>query len=61
MRLGDGLRERIVRDAQATSVPLGLIQLFFQVQWKRKGAGTLSLSDYEQLVGDAGSCPIPGR
>jgi len=54
MRLGDGLRERIVRDAQATSVPLGLIQLFFQVQWKRKGAGTLSLSDYEQLVGDSG-------
>lgn len=54
MRLGDGLRERIVRDAQATSVPLGLIQLFFQVQWKRKGAGTLSLSEYEQIVGDAG-------
>lgn len=54
IRLAEGLPDRIVKDALATSVPLGLLQLFFQLLWRRRGSGPLSLTDYEQMVGSSG-------
>lgn len=54
IRLAEGLPDRIVKDALATSVPLGLLHLFFQLLWRRRGSGPLSLADYEQMVGSAG-------
>ena len=54
VQLAEGLRARIVKDALATRVPLGLIHLFFQLLWNRRGSGPLSLTDYEQLAGSDG-------
>lgn len=51
IRLGEGLRDRIVRDATAASVPLAFVHLFFQLMWLRRGSASLSLADYEQLLG----------
>lgn len=54
IRLGEGLRDRIVRDATASSVPLVFVHLFFQLLWRRRGTISLSLTEYEQLLGSAG-------
>ena len=54
IRLGEGLRDRIVRDATAASVPLSFVHLFLQLLWRRRGAVSLSLTEYEQLLGSTG-------